>query len=229
MSENARAYIETPVNIVARPIPLPRADAILRGPLADKEGPQGGLPIDAITSGSIGLSRAEAEAERLLERCKDRVRRGERWAVLELLDVNAEFLVVPWVRETLGRFLERGLSLRKPGRPRFRYLRNPLIVTGLVHVLIEQGRADNPEQALGLLEELRLVPSYETAKRAYFQVRRESRFRPLLLRLPEFARVIRAEETGPPGRLLGPGEVAIRELGNLPLLGPTKLIVRNEG
>jgi hypothetical protein len=98
-------------------------------------------------------------------------------------------------------------------------------VAGFVHVLIEQGRAENVEKALGLLDELRLAPSYDTAKRAYYQFQREARFRPILLRLSELAREIPADQACPPGQLLRTGDVAVRDLGNLPLFGPTKLVI----
>jgi hypothetical protein len=96
--------------------PLPQARAIpIEPPADDSYRGAADLPLGAATSGSICLSRAEDEAERLLRRCKDQVRRGERWAILELLEINPEFIVVPWVREMLGRFLRGGLPLRALG------------------------------------------------------------------------------------------------------------------
>jgi hypothetical protein len=230
MTENARAYIETPVNIVARMTPLPRADAIPLGPPED--GPcreVGNLPLGALASGSIDLLRAQEEAQELLRRCKHRLRKGERWAILDLLEVNIEFITVPWVRESLGRLLKGGLSLRRPGRPRFRYARHPLFIVGLVQVLIEQGRAKNTERAFHLVAELGLELSYEIVKRAYYQALRDARFGPIVLRFPELAREISAEEAGPAGRLLRTGDVATCDLGHLSIFGPTKLIIRNEG
>jgi hypothetical protein len=230
MSERARAHVETPVNIVARMIPRPRADAIPLGPPRDDSYRQvENLPLGALTSGTVDLLRAEGQAQELLRRCQDHLRKGQRWAILHLLEVNIEFITVRWVRESLGRLLESGLSLRRPGRPRFRYARHPLFVVGLVQVLIEQRRAKNPERAFQLLAELGLGLSYDMAKRAYYQAQREARFRPIVLRFPELAREISAEEAGPPGQLLGAGDVATRDLGDLPIFGPTKLIIRNEG
>src|SRR5262249_34860140 len=125
--------------------------------------------------------------------------------------------------------LKGRLSLRRPGRPRFRYARHPLFVVGLVQVLIEERRARNPEHAFHLLAELGLGLSYDMAKRAYYQARGEARFRPLVLRFPELSREISAEEAGAPRQPLQTGDVAVRDLGNLPIFGPTKLIIRNEG
>jgi hypothetical protein len=103
------------------------------------------------------------------------------------------FMAVAWVRETYWRFIKEGHPLRRRGRIRGKHTFHPLTLVGLVRHLIATRDAKNPEQALGLLEELRVLP-YGTAKDLYYRVVQEDRFKPILLEFPEYAQRVPAAE-----------------------------------
>ncbi len=149
-----------------------------------------------ITGAATVFFQAEAarrEAEAMLARCRAEVERGNHYALTELLDANPAFVAVAWVRETLWSFLKEGRLPRRRGRIRGKHAFHPLMLVGLVHHLIAKGDAKNPEQAFGLLEELRLLP-YGTAKDLYYRGVREDRFKPILLEFPEYAQRVSTEE-----------------------------------
>jgi hypothetical protein len=149
-------------------------------------------------------------------------------AISELLDLNPEFVAVPWVREALERLLEGGLSLRRKGRPHGRFAVNPLIVVGLVQHLISTGRAPNREQAFARLEELGVL-TYESAKDSFYRALRERRFHPILIEFPEFAQEISAEAAVklPAGERLQTGGEVSRKWEH-PRLGTVTLTVQGE-
>jgi hypothetical protein len=185
------------------------------------------IPVLGISTLSSQPNRAIREAEVLLRECWHRHRRGDRSAILELLDFNPFFISVRWVREELVRLLEGGLPLRRQGLPRGRYEMHPLLVVGLVEHLIATGRAANREQAFGKLEELRVLP-YGSAKDGYYRGLREKRFRSIVLAFPELAQEISAEESA---AQLSRGEVlqAGREITRTwehPRLGTVKMVLR---
>ncbi len=164
----------------------------------------GPLPVDQIRTGQefpIAGARtlpcttegATREAAEMLEACKARVNRGERWALTELLDANPAFIADGWARNTLGQFIEQGVPLRRRGRIRGKYQFHPLIVVGLVEYLLKKGVARSIDQAFHRLEELRIL-AYDAAKELYYRTRREDRFRPIVLEFPELARRVAAEE-----------------------------------
>jgi hypothetical protein len=162
------------------------------------------LPVDQIRTGQefpitgartlpCTTEGATREAAEMLEACKARVNRGESWALTELLDANPAFIADGWVRHTLGQFIEQGIPLRRRGRIRGKYQFHPLIVVGLVEYLLNKGVAGSIDQAFHRLEELRIL-AYDAAKELYYRTRREDRFRPIVLELPELARRVSAEE-----------------------------------
>ena len=124
-----------------------------------------------ITGAATVFFQAEAarrEAEAMLAHCRAEIEAGNRYALTELLDANPAFMAVAWVRETLWGFLKEGRPLRRRGRIRGKHAFHPLMLVGLVNHLIALGDARNPEQAFGLLEELRVLP-YGTAKDLYYR------------------------------------------------------------
>jgi hypothetical protein len=186
------------------------------------------MPIVGLGTQEISLERARNEADALLDRARHRLARGDRYALLELLDINPEFIAVAWVREELGRLVEGGLPLRKPGRPRSRYRVSPLMVTGLVEYLIATGKAKNPEQAFARLEAVGVL-SFEFAKECFYRARREKRFAPVLMMFPELKQLISAEEGG---RLLArsetlPGRGSIRRTWQDPKLGEVEFVLES--
>lgn len=181
------------------------------------------LPVDQIRMGggfSIAGARtlqctaegAEREAEEMLKVCQARVNRGERWALMELLDANPAFIADGWVRRTFGHFIEQGVPLRRRGRVRGKYHFHPLVVVGLVEYLLEKGAAKSIDQAFRRLEELRIL-AYDAAKELYYRTRREDRFKPILLKFPELARRVSAEELAvlfPRIEMVEPGSPVVR-------------------
>lgn len=136
---------------------------------------------------------ARREAEAMLASCRGEVERGHHYALMELLDANPAFMAVAWVRETCRSFVKEGHPLRRRGRIRGKYTFHPLMLVGLVRHLIAMGDAKSPEQAFGLLEELRVLP-YGTAKDLYYRGVQEDRFKPILLEFPEYAQQVTAAE-----------------------------------
>ena len=212
--EKPKRYELIPFRMVIPGIPLVADSALPRVPSEEDKRfhiPEE-IPIRGLSTVECCADRAKREADELLRRCRQELRRGNRSAILDLLDLNPEFMCVRWVREELLRLLQGGLPLRKRGRPKGRYKLHPLVVVGLVEHLITTGRAANREQAFGKLEELQVL-SYECAKDAFYQVIGEKRFRPVLVEFPELAREVSAEE-----------EAAWRE--RVDVLGPGREITR---
>ena len=181
------------------------------------------LPVDQIRMGggfSIAGARtlqctaegAEREAEEMLKVCQTRVNRGERWALMELLDANPAFIADGWVRRTLGQLVEHRVPLRRRGRVRGKYYFHPLIVLGLVEYLLAKGEVKSIDRALHHLEDLRIL-SHGAAKELYYRTRREDRFKPILPKFPELARRVSAEELAalfPQVEMLQPGHPIVR-------------------
>jgi hypothetical protein len=184
-----RVYEMTPIRVFLPAIPRLGGDP---------------LPVDQIRTGQefpIAGARtlpcttagATREAAEMLEACKTRVKRGESWALTELLDANPAFIADGWVRQTLGQFIEQGVPLRRRGRIRGKYQFHPLIVVGLVEYLLNKGVVGSIDQAFLRLEKLRIL-AYDAAKELFYRTRREDRFRPIVLEFPELARRVSAEE-----------------------------------
>jgi hypothetical protein len=186
----------------------------------------GGTPVVGVWTRPTCPERARREAEGLLRHCRHRFRTGDRPAVLDLLDLNPEFMCVSWVREALLRLVEGGLSLRRRGRPRGRYTMHPLVVVGLVEHMIATGQVPNREKAFLRLHELRVV-SYEAAQECYYRGRREKRFEPVLMEFPELQRIIPEEEASrlfPMVERVQPGTRSVRRWTD-PGLGVVELVV----
>jgi hypothetical protein len=151
------------------------------------------LAISGVSSLPTSVDRAKREAEALLRQCQQRVAAGRAGAILDLLDINPEFIQHAWVRETHIRLSEEGRLRRAPGRPIGRDKVCPMVVVGLVGHLIDTGRVKNREQAFGKLEELGVM-TYAAAKDSFYRGRREPRFKAIYLEFPELEREMRAEE-----------------------------------
>ncbi len=227
-AEKPRRYEIIPFRMVLSGIPIPAPGALPDGPSEESEACQwpAELPITGVFTRPTCPERARQQAEELLRQCRARLRRGDRSAIPELLDLNPEFISVRWVREELVRLLEGGLPLRKQGRPWGRYKRHPLFVMGLVEHLMATKRAKNPEQAFGRLEELGLL-SYESAKECFYRGLREKRFEPVLMEFPELRQVI---SEGEAARLFGAAEIVqpgrkSRRTWEDPRLGTVELVI----
>src|SRR5439155_19030796 len=115
----------------------------------------GTVRITGLNSIPFEIETARREAQGLLRRCREELRRGNRFAITELLDTNPAFIAVPWVAHELLRLQRGGLPLRRRGRVRGVYRFHPLVVAGLVRHLISRGDAPNVERALQQLAMLR--------------------------------------------------------------------------
>jgi len=212
-------------------IPIPADQALPDSPSEESDACHwpAELLITGIFTRPTCPERARQQAEELLRHCRERLRRGDRSAIPELLDLNPEFIAVRWVREELFRLVEGALSLRKRGRPWGRYKRNPLFVVGLVEHLIATKRAKNPEQAFGKLEELGVL-SYDSAKECFYRGLREKRFEPVLMEFPELAQVISEEEAARLFRVaevVQPGKRSTRKWED-PRLGTVELVIEGQ-
>lgn len=151
------------------------------------------LAISGVSTSPTSADQAKREAEALLRQCQERVAAGRAGAILDLLDINPEFIQHAWVRETYIRLSEQGLLRRRRGRPIGRDKVCPMVVVGLVGHLITTERVKNCEQAFGELEELGLM-TYAAAKDSFYRGWREPRFRPVYLEFPELEREMTAAE-----------------------------------
>jgi len=194
---------------------VPRDDARIEMPET--------LAINGLSTVPTSVNQARHEADQLLQMCKARVEAGNPSAILELLDINPEFMANLWVRETYLRLSEEGKLRRARGRPIGRDKVNPMVVIGLVGHLIETKRAKNREQAFGKLEELGLM-TYAAAKDSFYRGRREQRFRSFFLLFPELDRKLSAEEAAWLLRpeVLEPGRPVRRRFAH-PRLGKVEL------
>ena len=187
-------YVGTPFQIVFPTIPRPSESVV---PTEAREDGEIAMPatlaIIGVSTSPTSADRAKRVAAVLLRQCQERVATGRTAAILELLDINPEFIKNAWVRDTYIRLGDEGRLRRAPGRPMGRDKVNPMVVVGLVGHLIEKQRAENPEQAFGVLEELGLM-TYAAAKDSFYRGRREPRFRPIYLEFPELEREMTAEE-----------------------------------
>ena len=187
-------YIGRPFRIVLAGIPDPADGAV------PTEGHEDGhikmpetLAITGVSTHPTTADRAKREADALIRWCQEQVLTGRVSAILELLDINPEFIRHAWVRETYIRLSEEGRLRRARGRPIGRDQVCPLVVVGLVGYLVETGRVKNPEQAFGKLDELGLM-TYAAAKDSFYRGRREPRFRAIYLEFPELEREMTAAE-----------------------------------
>lgn len=170
---------------------------------------------------------ARREAEAMLAHCRGEVERGNPYALTELLDANPAFMAVAWVRETCRSLIKEGHPLRRRGRIRGKHTFHPLMLVGLVRHLIATGDAKNPEQAFGLLEELRVL-AYGTAKDLYYRGVQEDRFKPILLEFPEYAQRVPAAELQvflSRVEMLEPGRPVQRKIQD-PTLGEVEITFR---
>jgi len=170
------------------------------------------LAITGVSTLPASVEQGKRQADDLLRRCQARVEAGHPSAILELLDLNPEFIANARVRDTYLRLAEAGKLRRERGRPIGRDKVNPMIVVGLVGHLIDTRRAKNREQAFGKLEELGLM-RYGSAKDSFYRGRREQRFKPIFLEFPELERELTEEEAAAwlqGVEVLGPGRTISR-------------------
>jgi hypothetical protein len=187
-------YMGTPFRIVIPGMPRP-SDGVV-----PTEAPRDGelempatLAINGVSTPQTSMDRAKRQADALLRQCQERVAAGRTTAILELLDINPEFIKNAWVRDTCIRLGDEGRLRRAPGRPIGRDKVCPMVVVGLVGHLIETRRTKNREQAFGVLEDLGLM-TYSAAKDSFYRGWREPRFKPIYLEFPELEREMTAEE-----------------------------------
>src|SRR5712692_1587595 len=141
-------YIGRPFRISLTGVPQPAAEAVPTAVRTDGEVkmPET-LAISGVSTLPTSVDRAKREAEALLRQCQERVGAGHAGAILDLLDINPEFIQHAWVRATYIRLSEEGRLRRARGRPTGRDQVCPMVVVGLVGYLIDTKRVKNREQA----------------------------------------------------------------------------------
>ena len=107
-------YIGRPFRIVLAGIPDPADGAV------PTEGHEDGhikmpetLAITGVSTHPTTADRAKREADALIRWCQEQVLTGRVSAILELLDINPEFIRHAWVRETYIRLSEEGRLRRE--------------------------------------------------------------------------------------------------------------------
>src|SRR5882724_7425437 len=170
---NSGRYEAAPFRLMASGIPKPALD-VLPDSLPDNPDEFHwplNVPIVGLSTRAMTLEESQDRGEGLLRRCRHRLRQGEWWALAELLDDYPGFIVVPWIREEVLRY-QRGRRLRRPGRPRGRFEKHPLVVVGLVNHLIRTPEAPTLEEAFLRLAELGLL-SFESARECFYRGMRD--------------------------------------------------------
>ncbi len=220
-------YMGTPFRIFLPGVPQPADEAVPSTVRTDGEVkmPET-LAISGVSTLPTSADRAKREAEALLRQCQERVAAGRTGAILDLLDINPEFIHHAWVRETYIRLSEAGRLRRAPGRPIGRDKVCPMVVVGLVGHLIETRRVKNREQAFGKLEELRFM-TYAAAKDSFYRAWREPRFKAIYLDFPDLEREMTAEEVAyfQRAEMVEPGRTNTRKVED-PRLGPVEFGLR---
>src|SRR5438132_6884588 len=108
-----RMYEVTPIRIVLPAVGTLEAKPRLLSEVRDEQV----IHITGARTFSTTLSDAQREAQAMLAETRGRVEGGHPEAILELLDANAAFIAVRWVRETLW---YRCLPVTRPRRRRSR-------------------------------------------------------------------------------------------------------------
>lgn len=151
------------------------------------------LSIQGVSTLPQSVNKAEKKTDELLKECRRCIRKRDFSTFLSRLDAYPALIQDHWVREELLNLEKQGRRRRRRGRPDACYNIYPLIVVGLVEQLILRGEAQNPEQAFGRLEKLGIM-SYGSAKYYFYRAWREKRFRAILLKSPELAQLVTAED-----------------------------------
>ena len=214
-TDNSGSYEAIRTRMVFPGVPIPPEESAL----SLKE-----LSIQGVSTLPQSVNKAEKKTEELLKECRRCIRKRDFSTFLSRLDAYPALIEDRWVREELLNLEKQGRRRRRRGRPDACYNIYPLIVVGLVEQLILRGEAQNPQQAFGRLEELDIM-SYDSAKYYFYRAWREKRFRAILLKSPELARVVTAEEMTERLRnaeTLGPGDKITRTVED-PQRGPAEI------
>ncbi len=218
-NEKPTAYEAIPARMAFPGVPRP-AEGVLPAPSARDED-----AIQGVSTLPDSVGKAEQQADELLKRCRQRVGRGDPTAIVDLLRVNSAFIFNAWVREKLVKLLRAGRLGRKRGRPAGRFLVHPLVVVGLVEECVACGLAKNRHDAFARIAEWAGFLSYDRVKELFYQALQEERFRAILLKFPEFAQSVTAEEVAARLRkaeTLRPGRPITRTVED-PQLGPVEI------
>jgi hypothetical protein len=173
--DNAEAYEEIiPVRIWGPGIPIPAPQE-----LSGKRGQLKRRPVltTGMTTPMMSLGEAAANTARLLERYRKKVRKDFR-TVLELLDIQPEFVQVPWVQKAFDRVMKLGRAKRRRGRPAGSYKTNPAFALGFVMALRASGKAKTDHAAVMLLMR-RGILTYDQGLHALRAAQKDLRLRPL--------------------------------------------------
>jgi hypothetical protein len=117
------------------------------------------------------ISDAQKNFEKTNREYRDRYKKGDNKAVIELLEKDVRFFNVPWVREA---WLKRGT---KRGRHWGDTSIDRKIILELVDSLVEKGM--NKDKAFGFLSD-RIGQSSERIKALYYDAKKSLRYKPLL-------------------------------------------------
>lgn len=147
--DDSMRYIGTPFRISLSGVPQPAGKAVpTTGRMDGEVKMPETLAISGVSTLPTSVDRAKQEAEALLRQCREHVAAGRAGVILDLLDLNPEFIQHAWVRETYIRLSEERRLRRAPGRPIGRDKVCPMVVVGLVGHLIDSGRVKNPRAGI---------------------------------------------------------------------------------
>lgn len=220
-----KEYEKIPTRMVFPSIPMPSEDNLINE-LAAANSDDHLIELSVVGAKSFdgNVEDAWARTQNLLRECRNKVTEGNPWALLDLLDMHPQLVADIWVRETLVTLIRGGTFKRRRGRPFSSYKVHPLVVVGIVDTLVAIGEASYLEKAFYCLADYEFL-SYDEAKRRYHSARRDSRFKPTILRLEDQVRLISANEMDrelADADDLRPGETVIRTV-NIPDLGPVTI------
>lgn len=168
----SKAYRLTPVSISLRMIPSFASDA-QPGNLATIGAYSPAMNVNEIESGA-------KETESLLKKYKELYRKGNRRAVLDLIDINPAFALDAWVAEKVYAIRKTGFPSRRRGRPYGTSSFHPLIILGLVDWMISTGKAKNKERTFWEIKDW-WDCSYDTIKKKYYDAKGNKYIQQLLV------------------------------------------------
>ncbi len=187
-SSKSETYEAVPAAMVLQAAPIPA-----RGMLEDAQKQDGRIDhknysIEGAKTLPASVDSASAYTNELLRECRRCFRRrSDPAAIMNLLNNHPWLIADPWVREKFFAFAHSGRLHRPRGRPRGTFTVHPLLIHGLVQKCVAAGVAKNPEQAFVWVSDKLGCLRPDRARQLYYQAQRDSRFRAILLEIPDQA------------------------------------------
>jgi hypothetical protein len=139
-------------------------------------------PSRGLSTLSTNVQQAADRRRWLIAACERLIQARDLPALYRIIDANAELALDHLIRSAVLKLSEAARYRSGPGRKAHSHQYPPLLMVGLVSDLIQAGKAENPEQAFHVLQDLN-ISTCEAARRQYYRTLADPRFRGLLIEL----------------------------------------------